>query len=65
MARAGLLALEYWDPTYKKWGQGHMQYVLFSPEFYPPLTIIQGALLDLENNALRGPLLHHPPFHAP
>jgi len=25
MARAGLLALEYWDPEYKKWGQGHMQ----------------------------------------
>ena len=25
MARAGLLALEYWDPTYRKWGQGHMQ----------------------------------------
>lgn len=25
MARAGLLALEYWDPVYKKWGQGHMQ----------------------------------------
>ncbi|KAI5799928.1 peptidase family M49-domain-containing protein [Geopyxis carbonaria] len=25
MARAGLLALEYWDPKYKKWGQGHMQ----------------------------------------
>lgn len=27
MARAGLLALEYWDPKYKKWGQGHMQFV--------------------------------------
>ncbi|KAI5855998.1 peptidase family M49-domain-containing protein [Tricharina praecox] len=25
MARAGLLALEFWDPEYKKWGQGHMQ----------------------------------------
>ncbi|KAA8904800.1 peptidase family M49-domain-containing protein [Sphaerosporella brunnea] len=25
MARAGLLALEFWDPRYKKWGQGHMQ----------------------------------------
>lgn len=25
MARAGLLALEYWDPKYRKWGQGHMQ----------------------------------------
>ncbi|CDO92836.1 unnamed protein product [Kluyveromyces dobzhanskii CBS 2104] len=25
MCRAGLLALEYWDPTSKKWGQPHMQ----------------------------------------
>ncbi len=25
MARAGLLALEYWDPKSKKWGQAHMQ----------------------------------------
>ncbi|KAK9471076.1 peptidase family M49-domain-containing protein [Dipodascopsis tothii] len=25
MARAGLLALEYWDPVSKKWGQPHMQ----------------------------------------
>jgi len=25
MARAGLLALEYWDPATAKWGQAHMQ----------------------------------------
>ena len=25
MARAGLAALEFWDPTSKKWGQAHMQ----------------------------------------
>ncbi|KAK9448794.1 peptidase family M49-domain-containing protein [Limtongia smithiae] len=25
MARAGLVALEYWDPESKKWGQPHMQ----------------------------------------
>ena len=25
MCRAGLLALEYWDPKSKKWGQPHMQ----------------------------------------
>ncbi|KAH3898802.1 dipeptidyl-peptidase III SCDLUD_005140 [Saccharomycodes ludwigii] len=25
MARAGLMALEYWDPQTKKWGQPHMQ----------------------------------------
>lgn len=25
MARAGILALEYWDPKSKKWGQIHMQ----------------------------------------
>lgn len=25
MCRAGLLALEFWDPTSKKWGQPHMQ----------------------------------------
>ena len=25
MARAGLAALEYWDPRSKKWGQAHMQ----------------------------------------
>lgn len=25
MARAGLLALEFWDPASKKWGQAHMQ----------------------------------------
>lgn len=25
MARAGLLALEFWDPKSKKWGQAHMQ----------------------------------------
>lgn len=25
MARAGLLALEFWDPKTKKWGQPHMQ----------------------------------------
>lgn len=25
MARAGLLALEFWDPVTKKWGQPHMQ----------------------------------------
>lgn len=25
MARAGLLALEYWDPATNKWGQAHMQ----------------------------------------
>lgn len=25
MARAGLLALEYWDPKSQKWGQPHMQ----------------------------------------
>jgi dipeptidyl-peptidase-3 len=25
MAWAGLLALEFWDPEYKEWGQGHMQ----------------------------------------
>lgn len=25
MARAGLLALEFWDPNTKKWGQAHMQ----------------------------------------
>lgn len=25
MARAGIAALEYWDPASRKWGQGHMQ----------------------------------------
>lgn len=25
MARAGLIALEFWDPASKKWGQAHMQ----------------------------------------
>lgn len=25
MARAGLVALEFWDPKTKKWGQAHMQ----------------------------------------
>ena len=25
MARAGVAALEYWDPKSKKWGQAHMQ----------------------------------------
>ncbi|KAJ3181673.1 hypothetical protein HDU87_000691 [Geranomyces variabilis] len=25
MARAGVLALEFWDPKLKKWGQAHMQ----------------------------------------
>lgn len=25
MARAGLLSLEFWDPSSKKWGQAHMQ----------------------------------------
>jgi dipeptidyl-peptidase III len=25
MARAGIAALEYWDPKSKKWGQAHMQ----------------------------------------
>ena len=25
MARAGLMALQYWDPESKKWGQAHMQ----------------------------------------
>lgn len=25
MCRAGLIALEFWDPNSKKWGQAHMQ----------------------------------------
>lgn len=25
MARAGIVALEFWDPASKKWGQAHMQ----------------------------------------
>ena len=25
MARAGVAALEYWDPTFRNWGQAHMQ----------------------------------------
>lgn len=25
MARAGVIALEFWDPTSRKWGQAHMQ----------------------------------------
>lgn len=41
MARAGLMALEYWDPQSQKWGQPHMQ---------ARFSIMKTFLLHCQNN---------------
>lgn len=42
MARAGLLALEFWDPSSTKWGQPHMQ-----ARFAIMKTFLQSGLAEL------------------
>lgn len=42
MARAGLLALEFWDPSSKKWGQPHMQ-----ARFSIMKTMVNAGLAEL------------------
>lgn len=43
MSRAGLLALEFWDPESKKWGQPHMQ-----ARFSIMKTLLLSGLIELK-----------------
>ncbi|KAE8146247.1 dipeptidyl peptidase [Aspergillus avenaceus] len=66
MARAGLVALEFWDPQTKKWGQAHMQarYSILrtfieAGEDFVGLSYTKEDLSDLEIHLDRSKILTH------
>ncbi|KIW06886.1 uncharacterized protein PV09_02560 [Verruconis gallopava] len=66
MARAGVAALEYWDPKSKKWGQAHMQArfsilrtFLDAGEEFCSLEYTTDDLSDLTIKLDRGKILSH------
>jgi dipeptidyl-peptidase-3 len=66
MARAGLVALEYWDPKTKKWGQAHMQArysilrtFLDAGNDFVKLAYTKEDLSDLEIQLDRSKILSH------
>ncbi|KAI9735180.1 MAG: hypothetical protein M1834_001770 [Cirrosporium novae-zelandiae] len=66
MARAGICAIEYWDPKSRKWGQAHMQarfsilqaFLSAGPEFLK-LHSSQPNFSDLEIHLDRSKILTH------
>ncbi|KAL4783221.1 peptidase family M49-domain-containing protein [Aspergillus varians] len=66
MARAGLIALEFWDPKTKKWGQAHMQArysilrtFLDAGDDFVKLSYTKDDLSDLEIKLDRSKILSH------
>ncbi|KAK2748715.1 hypothetical protein FQN57_000296 [Myotisia sp. PD_48] len=67
MARAGVVALEFWDPNSKKWGQAHMQarysilrvFLEAGGDFVRLVHQKDGDLSDLEIHLDRSKILSH------
>jgi dipeptidyl-peptidase-3 len=66
MARAGVVALEFWDPKSRKWGQAHMQArysilrtFLDAGDDFVRLVHTQDDLSDLEIHLDRSKILTH------
>ncbi|KAJ6164294.1 dipeptidyl peptidase 3 [Penicillium chermesinum] len=66
MARAGLVALEFWDPKTQKWGQAHMQArysilrtFLEAGDDFVKLSYTKEDLSDLEIKLDRSKILSH------
>ncbi|KAJ5556878.1 Dipeptidyl-peptidase 3 [Penicillium frequentans] len=66
MARAGLVALEFWDPKTQKWGQAHMQArysilrtFLAAGDDFVKLSYTKDDLSDLEIRLDRSKILTH------
>ncbi|KAF7713068.1 Dipeptidyl-peptidase 3 [Penicillium ucsense] len=66
MARAGLVALEFWDPKTQKWGQAHMQArysilrtFLDAGDDFVKLSYTKEDLSDLEIHLDRAKILSH------
>ncbi|GLA82540.1 hypothetical protein AtubIFM56815_006725 [Aspergillus tubingensis] len=66
MARAGLVALEFWDPKTQKWGQAHMQArysilrtFLDAGSDFVKLSYTKDDLSDLEIHLDRSKILSH------
>lgn len=66
MARAGLVALEFWDPKTQKWGQAHMQArysilrtFLDAGDDFVKLSYTKDDLSDLEIHLDRSKILSH------
>ncbi|PYH41814.1 dipeptidyl peptidase 3 [Aspergillus saccharolyticus JOP 1030-1] len=66
MARAGLVALEFWDPKTQKWGQAHMQArysilrtFLDAGDDFVKLSYSKSDLSDLEIHLDRSKILTH------
>ncbi|KAJ5653465.1 hypothetical protein N7490_000468 [Penicillium lividum] len=66
MARAGLVALEFWDPKTQKWGQAHMQArysilrtFLSAGDDFVKLSYTKDDLSDLEIHLDRSKILTH------
>ncbi|OJK02562.1 hypothetical protein ASPACDRAFT_76958 [Aspergillus aculeatus ATCC 16872] len=66
MARAGLVALEFWDPKTQKWGQAHMQArysilrtFLDAGDDFVKLSYSKPDLSDLEIHLDRSKILSH------
>lgn len=66
MARAGVAALEYWDPKSRKWGQAHMQArfsilrtFLDAGDNFVELKSTRDDLIDLEIHLDRSKILTH------
>ncbi|KAJ5719516.1 dipeptidyl peptidase [Penicillium malachiteum] len=66
MARAGLVALEFWDPKTQKWGQAHMQArysilrtFLAAGNDFVKLSYTKDDLSDLEIHLDRSKILTH------
>ncbi|KAL4963206.1 dipeptidyl-peptidase III [Aspergillus stella-maris] len=66
MARAGLVALEFWDPKTKKWGQAHMQArysilrtFLDAGDDFVKLDYTKDDLSDLDIKLDRSKILSH------
>ncbi|KAI1928133.1 hypothetical protein LOZ58_004988 [Ophidiomyces ophidiicola] len=66
MARAGITALEFWDPKSQKWGQAHMQArfsilrtFLDAPDCFVQLKHTKEDLSDIEIHLDRSKILTH------